>query len=505
MRYLAHQFGKTVRWRLTLWSALVLCLTFVAFSVVVDRLTIRSLYAQVDRHLAETLATVTGSLDQVYQEQARPTVEQLRAEIAELGLPADTLLQLSGHDGQVFYFNTRALPSSLLDRVLRHAEQAGRPTSITDGTHAWRVVQVIQHPITQLPEARFEYRVLLARDLSPIEAQLRSLRRALLVTLPLILLLAAAGGYFLAGRAMQPVARITAQARHIEAHALHERLQVARADDEFGQLARVLNDLFARLERAFQHQRQFIADAAHELRTPVAILRSQTDVALERPRPAGEYAATLAAMRAEIEHLSALVDDLLLIARADAEQLPLGREVVDVVEVVDEACRALRPLARNKRLALRWEIGDELSVRGDARLLRRAVVNLLANAIKYTPEGGAIRVTVVPHGDRAAIGIADTGIGLAAEDLPHIFARFYRAHRGSGAQEEGSGLGLAIVKMIAELHGGCVHVDSSPGKGSCFTLFIPGVLSQPAPASVMMADEVSRPAPSVKRLPQRVS
>src|SRR5205823_5083866 len=124
----------------------------------------RSLYAQVDRHLAETLATVTGSLDQVYQEQARPTGEQLRAEIAELGLPADTLLQLSGHDGQVYYFNTRSLPSSLLDRVLRSGEQAIRPASISDGTHAWRVVQVIQHPVTQLPEAGFEYRVLLARD-----------------------------------------------------------------------------------------------------------------------------------------------------------------------------------------------------------------------------------------------------------------------------------------------------------------------------------------------------
>src|SRR5207244_1626860 len=202
--------------------------------------------------------------------------------------------------------------------------------------------------LTQPVEAGVEYRVLLVRDLAPIDAQVQSLRRTLLITLPLILLLAAAGGYFLAGRALRPVSEIAAQARHIEAHALHQRLGAARADDEFGQLARVLNDLFARLERAFQHQRQFLADAAHELRTPVAILRSQADVALERPRLAAEYAATLEAMRAETENLSMMVDNLLLIARADAEQLPMSRETIDLVETVDEACRAVRPLANRK-------------------------------------------------------------------------------------------------------------------------------------------------------------
>lgn len=475
MRRLIPQFGKTVRWRLTLWYTLVLCLTFILFSAVVDHLTARNLYAQVDRHLTGTLSSVTASLDQASLESAPSTSEHLREEAAELGLPADTLLQVSWPDGSASYVNTRSLPASLLERASRTEAETGLPVTIFDGARQWRVAQILRRA------GAFEYRVLLARDLAPIEAQLQSLRRTLLITLPLILLLAAAGGYFLAGRALRPVAEIAAQARHIEAHALDERLAAAKADDEFGQLARVLNDLFARLEHAFQHQRQFLADAAHELRTPVAILRSQADVALERPRMAEDYAVTLAAMRAETEHLSALVDNLLLIARADAEQLPLSVEAVDVMEVVDDACRAVRPLAQSKQLTLRWEIGDEMSVRGDTRLLRRAVINVLTNAIKYTMPGGAITIAVEPEADGAAISVTDTGIGLAPEDVLHIFERFYRADRALMAHEEGSGLGLAIVKMIAELHGGQVKVESVFGAGSRFTIFIPTVHVDPVP------------------------
>lgn len=234
-----------------------------------------------------------------------------------------------------------------------------------------------------------------------------------------------------------------------------------------------MNDLFARLERAFQQQRQFLSDAAHELRTPAAILRSQADVALERSRSAEEYAATLAAMRAETEHLSAIVDDLLLIARAEASQLPVIKEPADLMEIADESCRSLRPLAQSRNLLLEWSVGEEVNVLGDARLLRRALVNLLINAVKYTPEGGAISVRVKLDTAFAAVEVADTGKGVAAEDLPHIFDRFYRGSGYAGSESEGAGLGLAIVKMIAELHGGRVAVAGNPGMGTTFTLFVP--------------------------------
>jgi signal transduction histidine kinase len=185
---------------------------------------------------------------------------------------------------------------------------------------------------------------------------------------------------------------------------------------------------------------------------------------------AEDYAVTLAAMRTETEHLSALVDNLLLIARADAEQLPLSMETVDVMEVVDDACRAVRPLAQSKQLTFGWEIGEEMSVRGDVRLLRRAVINLLTNAIKYTMPGGVIAITVASEAESAAISVTDTGIGLAPEEVPHIFERFYRADKSRSGTAGRSGLGLAICKAIVDSHGGTIDVASQPGAGATFSV-----------------------------------
>lgn len=458
------RFGTTVRWRLTLWYTLVLFLSFVFLGGVLDHLAKQSLYSQVDHEMSDALLMVTGALDRVYKEEGKPPATRLLDEINELGLPPQLALQLVPAGGQTYLVNVRSLPDPLLDAMRGERIGSEKPTTIHDGSHSWRLSRSVG-------AGSFGYQVFLARDLALVDAQLGAMRRTLLIALPLILLFAAASGYFLAGRALKPVIQIASQARHIEAQALEQRLEIASSHDEFGQLAQVLNDLFARLERAFQQQRQFLSDAAHELRTPAAILRSQADVALEKPRSAEEYAATLATMRSETEHLSEIVDDLLLIARAEAAQLPVVKEPADLMEIADDCCRALRPLAQRKDLFLKWSVGEEVNVPGDARLLRRAIVNLLTNAFKYTPEGGVISVNVKPDSAFASVEVADTGTGVAAEDLPHIFDRFYRG--AAGAEPEGAGLGLAIVKMIAELHGGRVAVDNNAGKGATFTLFVP--------------------------------
>jgi heavy metal sensor kinase len=463
IKFSSMRFGRSVRWRLTLWYTLVLSLSFVFFAEVVDRLAKQSLYSQVDGELTDARAMVTGALDRAYKEEGNPAPARLRDEIDELGLPSHVALQLQPAEGPAYFFNVRFLPEPVLSAGLI---ASSAPISVDDGARSWRLCR-------GNGGGKPGYQVLLALDLTLVDAQLRTLRRTLLIVLPLIVLFAAGSGLFLAGRALQPVTQIAAQARHIEAHALEQRLEVASSQDEFGQLAQVLNDLFARLERAFQQQRQFLSDAAHELRTPAAILRSQADVALEKPRTAVEYAATLAAMRSETEHLSAIVDDLLLIARAEASQLPVVREPADLVEITDESCRAMRPIAQSKSLLLNWSVGDEVNVPGDARLLRRALVNLLANAVKYTPAGGVISVRVKLDSAFASVVVKDTGKGIAADDLAHIFDRFYRGSGRSGAESEGAGLGLAIVKMIAELHRGHVTVASDPGRGSTFALYIP--------------------------------
>jgi heavy metal sensor kinase len=460
------RFGGTVRWRLTLWYTLVLFLSFVLFGAVVDRLVKKSLYSQIDHELADALAMVTGAIDRIYKEEGNPSPARLQDEIDELSLPSQIALRLTPAEGQAFNVNIRSFPRPFLEALEDRGLGAGRPITMSDGSISWRLCQGSGRGAPG-------YHVFLACNLALIETQLAALRWTLFIALPLILLFAAASGYFLAGRALKPVIHMAAQARHIEANALEQRLAAAEFNNEFGQLAQVLNDLFARLEKAFQQQRQFLSDAAHELRTPAAILRSQADVALEKLRSAGEYAETLGAMRTEAEHLSAIVDDLLLIARAEAAQLPIARNLVDLMEIADESCRAVRPLAESRNLVLNWRVGEEVSVHGDPRLLRRAIMNLLTNAVKYTPPGGSISVAVAAHPPLASLVVVDTGRGVEAEDLPRIFDRFYRGAGRAGTDSEGAGLGLAIVKMIAELHGGRVSVASDSEKGSTFTLSVP--------------------------------
>jgi heavy metal sensor kinase len=466
MKLVRLGFTRTVRRRLTLWYTLVLFLSFVMFGAVVDHLARKSLYSQVDQQLADALGMVTGALDRAYKEEGNPPKERLRDEIDELSLPAQIALQLSQAGEPTYAVNIRSFPQLLLEKLRSSGLGPGVPATIHDGSVSWRLCQGSGGGASG-------YHVVIAGNLAFVDAQLAALRWTLWIVLPLILAFAAASGSFLAGRALAPVLRMAAQARHIEANALAQRLDAAGSDDEFGQLAQVLNDLFARLEGSFQQQRQFLSDAAHELRTPAAVLRSHADVALEKVRSADEYAEALRVIRTETEHLSAIVDDLLLIARAEAAQLPITGKPVDLMEIADDSCRAVRPLAQSRNLVLHWSVGDEVSVHGDARLLRRAVMNLLMNAIQYTPAGGSISVKVESHSALASVVVADSGKGVRPEDLPHIFDRFYRGTDRSGVESEGAGLGLAIVRMIAELHGGRAVAASDPGAGSTFTISIP--------------------------------
>jgi heavy metal sensor kinase len=461
-------FGGTVRWRLTLWHTAILAFTFAIFGVVVERIGAHNLETEVDRHLPEHLQTVTSVLTRTYVEDPRLTPEELSDEIGEISLSPDTALRLELTGGRTFTRNASALSESLLASWKRSPAGRGMPWTGWNGAQRRRIIY-----LEGSPQSDFNGRVLLARDLSSVDAQLRELRRTLALVLSSVLVLAAVGGYWLSARALRPVAQITVRARHIEAHDLNQRLEVENPRDEFGRLAQVLNDLFERLERAFLQQRRFLADAAHELRTPVAVIRSQMDVALQRVRPAHEYASALESIRKESAYLSAIVDDLLLIARADAAQFPAQKEMVDLVEIVDECCRSLRPLAQERNLQLHWEVGSELAVCADGRLLHRAAANLLSNAIHFTPAGGCISVSVRREPDRAVLEVADTGIGIAPEDLSHVFERFYRARQPAGQVSDGSGLGLAIVGMIAKLHDGSVTVASRPGAGSTFSLGIP--------------------------------
>ena len=289
---------------------------------------------------------------------------------------------------------------------------------------------------------------------------------------PLALLAAALGGWLLAGRALAPVDAMVAATRRISAEDLSLRLAGHERDDELGRLATVLNDMLGRLERSFTAARQFSADAAHELRTPLTILKGEIEVALRTAPPEAEFRATLASCLEEVNRLAALIEDLLFLARADAEVVPLPAEPVDLTALVADAALGVEALAAPAGIALVSDVPlYPVTVRGSAPLLFRVVFNLAENAIKYA--GAGRRVTLALRAARAdaVLTVRDNGPGIAAAEQARIFDLFYRAD--PARERGGTGLGLPLARSIVRLHGGEITVESTAGQGTCFRVRLP--------------------------------
>jgi heavy metal sensor kinase len=304
---------------------------------------------------------------------------------------------------------------------------------------------------------------------------LHGVELALVAGMPILLLLATAGGYLLARQSLRPVAMMTERAARIGAGNLHERLPVSRPADELGRLALVLNELLGRVSTAFEQQRQLIADASHELRTPVAILSSQTELALARERSPEELRKALVAVHDEAGRLHHVVEDLFLLARANAGERLLVMDELYLDDLAADCVEATRALAARKSITLGCAGDRDLPFRGDESLLRRLLLNLLDNAIKYTPPGGAVEVRTARVDGGYTVSVSDTGPGVDAEARARLFDRFYRASRARQAGEEvpGAGLGLAIARSIAEAHDGRLELGATGDSGSTFTLTLP--------------------------------
>jgi heavy metal sensor kinase len=250
-------------------------------------------------------------------------------------------------------------------------------------------------------------------------------------------------------------------------------LEKTGANDELDRLADTLNEMFGRLESAFTEMRQFTADASHELQTPLTILRGEIEVALRSKRSPDEYTDVLKSSLEEIQRISVLVEGLLLLARSDAGMLKMDRAPVDLVLVAEEVLNRLGPAAAAKAVTLTLGRIEPLEVSGDLVHLRRLLFNLVDNAIKYTPANGTVRVTVTRSDLFAVLGVEDTGIGIPPEEQQRVFQRFYRSADARSQAQGGSGLGLSIVKSIAEAHEGRTEVESEPGRGSVFKIYLP--------------------------------
>jgi len=307
---------------------------------------------------------------------------------------------------------------------------------------------------------------------------LAELRLAMGLGIPMLLVLASLGGFWLARKSLRPVAAMTERAAHISATTLHERLPVADARDELGRLATVFNDLLARVERAFEQQRQFMADASHELRTPVAIVSGEAELALSRDdRSPEELRAALAAIREETLGLQHIVDDLFLLARAHAGERLLSPSEMYLGDLCAECVRSVRSLALRKQLTVRYSGGDEMAMQGDEALLRRLLLNLLDNAIKYTPAGGRVSVGAAHVDASYVVDVEDTGPGIPDDMRVRLFDRFFRGGRAreAGDPVTGAGLGLSIARWIAEAHGGTLTLARSDATGSMFRLTLPAL------------------------------
>ena len=309
-------------------------------------------------------------------------------------------------------------------------------------------------------------------DARPVRESISRLRTSLLLVLPVLLVSSVSIGYWLAGRALVPLVTVASALAEIKPQDLSRRLPTALIDDELGRLIRAINALLERVERASAAERRFAADAAHELRTPLAVLRTGIEVVLRRERTAAEYARALNTALRDAAAVCALADDLLAITRLDQE-LSLGREPIDLCGLAEEVIDAIEPLAAAKRLTIETNLSPMASVQGNRDHLRRVMINLLDNALKFTPEERWIRIVLESHSGSVKLRIADSGPGISKDDLPLIFERFFR---GRSCNESGKGLGLSLCREIVELHGGEISAANQPGGGVEFVVILPASL-----------------------------
>lgn len=316
-------------------------------------------------------------------------------------------------------------------------------------------------------------RILVGRS---VAVELQELRRSALKLAGVggvILLLGLAGGWWIATRAIRPIRAISATAAEISGSDLSRRIPATETESELGQLAAVLNSTFARLESAFARQQQFTSDAAHELRTPVSVILTQTQGALHRERSGAEYRETLEACQRAAQRMRRLIESLLELARLD-DAAAARREPQDLARQAGECVDLVRPLANDRQISIHTELAPAICL-GDGDQLALVITNLVANAVHYNRDGGEVRIRTRVEGGEAILSVADNGIGIAPEHLPHIFERFYRADAARTTSQGRMGLGLAITKAIVESHGGRITVTSELANGSLFEVRLPTV------------------------------
>lgn len=476
---------NSVRVRLTLWYTGVLALVLIAFSLAAYFFLARAIKQQTDDSLAEIASAFasTVSAEQSDEEEKAPKDAAIAEAIREFRFKD---YRFAVYDEAQRAVATTELPTAAQSEEINASQIFSSPQIKTLIKAAARSVSPVYENISNgevrfrvmasaLPSVKRTYTLVILRSLQDQEELLEQSSRALFVAVPLAVLIASLGGYFLARKSLAPVLAMSNQAAHISAANLHERLTVTNKADELGRLANVFNALLARLDKSFEQQRRFMADASHELRTPVSIVRGEAEVALlKQTRTPEEYRESLAIVHDEGRRLTHIVEDLFTLARSDAGQHTLVATDFYLDELVAECARAVRTLAAQRGVSLDCEAAEEAPMHGDESLLRRMILNLLDNAIKFTPVGGDVRIALARNAEKYTIIVADTGRGIPIEAQPHIFERFFRVDSARSRMEnDGAGLGLSIARLATEAHGGELVLAQSNETGSTFIAALP--------------------------------
>jgi heavy metal sensor kinase len=457
--------ARSLSFRLVAWYAGVLTGVFVLLGLLTFSFLRHSLEANVLDAQARRARQIAGTL---VAQVPRESEGALRGEVEKLYSPEinDRFIRISRADGHVVYAS--ATPRSELFDPARvppiagdFLEGAARKVAVPGGG----ALLIAAVPATGSDGTL--YRVEVGTSAASAENTLAQVLFMLAVGLPVAVAVAVAGGFILVRRALEPVERMAVKAEEITQHSLSERLPVVRSGDELERLSISLNHMISRLEDALRVSKQFVADASHELRTPLTVMRGELESLAQDGRLARETREALGSVLEEVERLAEIVESLFALSRLDAGEAGAWQRF-DLAELANTTAEQMSLLATDKRIRVNCESTPGVNVRGDRARLKQVIVNLLDNAIKYTPDGGRVTLRVRREGAHAVLDVADTGIGIPPEALPHVFKRFFRVDGSRSREQGGAGLGLSIVKSICAAHGAEVEVVSTPGEGSTF-------------------------------------
>jgi heavy metal sensor kinase len=457
-----NRSSLTIRVRLTLWN--------VGAMILVLGVYVASVFVFVSR-------TESGGLDQILHDDYLWAAEMLDQDpdgtitwptSNDTGSPDDgPWLQVWSPDGELLYRTLIARNNPLPETDLLAREANEEIVSVGAVNPPYRVFSVesrIGDEPVVIQVARSEF--LMRRDLY-------QLLLVLLLGLPLAVAAAGLGGYTLARRALKPIERMANHAQLITAERLEDRLPIDNPKDELGRLASVFNDTLTRLESSFEQMRRFTAHVSHELRTPLTVIRSVGEVGLRGRRQESAYREIIGSMLEEVDRLAGLVDRLLNLSRAETGPAKLTVDAVDLLALAREVATQLEVLAEEKQQLISVESPGAPEWTGDRMVLRQALLNLVDNAIKFTPVGGRITVRVEESSSGVTIDVSDTGSGIPEALQAQVFERFYRVKKMSTSEREGTGLGLSIAKWAVEVNGGQLTLEESSSSGSTFRINLP--------------------------------